>query len=105
MPALMIGWTTTETRQEAERLASGAVERRLAACVQIEGPITSIFTWEDKMEKNSEYRLVFKFTESKAEKLQLWLLENHPYTTPHWVAVKADKAAPDYQEWVHRVCR
>ena len=105
MTALMIGWTTTETRQEAERLASGAVERRLAACAQIAGPITSIYTWEDKLEKNTEFRLVFKFAEPKAEKLQSWILENHPYKTPQWVAVKADKADPDYLEWVLRACR
>lgn len=105
MTAMMIGWTTTETRQEAERLASGAVECRLAACAQIAGPITSIYTWKDKLEKNTEFRLVFKFAEPKAEKLQSWILENHPYTTPQWVAVKADKVAPDYLEWVLRACR
>lgn len=102
MPALMIGWTTTETKQEAEKLASGAVEHRLAACAQIIGPITSIYNWEDKLEKCEEYRLVFKFAEPNAEKLQVWILENHSYTTPQWIAVKADRAAPAYQEWIYK---
>ena len=57
---LMIAWTTVATRSDAERLASGAVTAGLAACVQIDGPMRSIYRWEGKIENSDEFRLTFK---------------------------------------------
>ena len=49
-PLLMIiAWTTTATRSDAERLAEGAVEKRLAACAQIDGPVLSHYHWEGRL--------------------------------------------------------
>lgn len=101
MNQLCIAWTTTETREDAERLASGAVERKLAACVQIDGPVTSIYTWENKVEKSAEFRLMFKFTSNRAEELERWLHASHPYDTPEWVVVDAAHVAPAYLQWAN----
>jgi periplasmic divalent cation tolerance protein len=37
--------TTTASRADAESVATALVERRLAACVQISGPILSRYRW------------------------------------------------------------
>ena len=42
--------TTTEKKEDAERIARSLVETRLAACVQIVGPIESIYRWKGRIE-------------------------------------------------------
>ena len=79
---LMIGTTTVATRPDAERLARGLVESRLAACAQIDGPITSVYHWQGKIETTAEFRITIKFTASNAAALETWLRDNHPYDTP-----------------------
>ena len=57
---MFVAWTTVADRADADRLAAGAVERGLAACVQIDGPVTSHYRWEGKLERSEEFRLTFK---------------------------------------------
>ena len=54
MTELIVVETTVESRQDAEKIASELVEKRLAACVQIIGPITSIYRWKGQIEKATE---------------------------------------------------
>ena len=54
---MFVAWTTTSNRADADRLATGAVEARLAACAQIDGPITSHYYWEGKLERAEEFRV------------------------------------------------
>lgn len=95
----MIGWTTVETREQAERLARNIIERRLAACVQIEGPITSLYRWQDRVETSVEFRLCIKFLAQQETALAAWLTANHPYETPEWIAVRAEIVAEKYLSW------
>ena len=43
--------TTTEKKEDAEKIAACLVEKRLAACVQIAGPISSLYRWKGKIER------------------------------------------------------
>ena len=52
--------TTTETKDDAARIAALLVERRLAACVQVTGPITSTFRWEGKIQSAEEWHCIAK---------------------------------------------
>jgi periplasmic divalent cation tolerance protein len=94
-----IGWTTVESAADAERLARGAVEARLAACVQIDGPIMSYYRWDEEVTSAQEYRLTFKFLAENSERLEEWLNRNHPYEIPEWLTVAADRIAPAYKGW------
>ena len=47
--------TTTERREDAERIARALVEARLAACVQVLGPITSVYRWKGSIETSQEW--------------------------------------------------
>lgn len=100
---LMIGWTTLESQEDARRLAQAAVEQRLVSCVQIDGPIESIYRWEGRVESSREYRLTLKFPASAAESVEAWLLESHPYDTPQWVVVAADRVSPAYLDWASKL--
>ena len=52
--------TTVEKREDADKLAAAAVERRLAACVQVVGPIESTFRWQGKIDTATEWQCQFK---------------------------------------------
>lgn len=94
-----IGWTTTANFEDAEELASKVIEEKLAACAQVEGPLTSYYYWEDKVEKEHEYRVTFKFLPEVSDKLEKWIKEHHPYDCPQWVAVKSIGVLEEYLEW------
>lgn len=99
---MLVGWTTTASREEAEKLAAEAVDRRLAACCQIDGPIRSVYRWEGAVEQAEEYRITFKFLEQQASSLEEWLLQNHPYENPQWLAVPAERISQKYLIWAEK---
>lgn len=94
----MVGWTTTRSEDEAERIARTLIERQMAASVQIDGPIISHYRWEGKIQRNSEYRLTIKFPAPKENVIKSWLEANHSYEVPQWIAMEAS-ALPDYLSW------
>jgi len=96
---MLIGWTTVESPEQAEALAAGLVEARLAACVQVEGPVTSHYRWEGRTERAMEYRLMVKFLPGRQVELEAWLFSRHPYRTPEWLVVRADHVAEKYLSW------
>ncbi|MDR1281669.1 MAG: divalent-cation tolerance protein CutA [Opitutaceae bacterium] len=96
---MLIAWTTVEHAADADRLASGAVRLGLAACAQVEGPVTSHYRWQGEQQKAAEYRLCFKLLPGQQTRLEAWLHEHHPYTTPEWIVVAADHVAEKYLSW------
>ena len=104
MSNLCIGYSTTETRDDAEKLAHGPVKEKLAACAQIEGPIESVYTWKNSVESSSEYRIMFKFPEGLADSLRDWILKIHPYETPEWVVFETVDVSKPYLDWAMEMC-
>jgi len=98
-----IGWTTTETREDAEKLARDAIRDKVAACARIDGPISSFYIWQDELKKSEEYRITFKFVSDRAETISAWIRENHPYKTPEWLTTICENISPDYLLWARRV--
>lgn len=96
---MYIGWTTIATLEEAEKLASEAVNERLAACAQIDGPIRSYYLWQENLERDEEYRITFKFLAKNAGRFEIWLKENHPYELPQWITVEAEHVMAEYLQW------
>lgn len=95
----MIGWTTVGTPAAANVLARSLIESQLAVCVQIDGPITSVYRWDDEIETSSELRLTVKFLASDSELLEQHLLAAHPYETPAWIVVAAEHVTEKYLSW------
>jgi periplasmic divalent cation tolerance protein len=96
---MLIAWTTVATRAAAEQLAAGIIDHRLAACVQVEGPVTSTYRWEGKVERAEEFRLCLKFLPGQAAALADWVREHHPYDTPEWIVVQASDVGEKYLSW------
>ena len=96
---MMIGWTTVENQAQAQALASGLVATRFAVCVQIEGPIRSIYRWAGKVDQSTEYRLMIKFLGARSRDVEAWVLRHHPYETPEWIVVQTEHVAEKYLSW------
>lgn len=96
---MLIAWTTVADRAEAEKLAAGIIALNLAACVQIDGPVTSHYRWAGRTERTEEYRLCLKFQPSQLPALEAHVLGHHPYTTPEWLVVRAEHVGEKYLSW------
>ena len=96
---MFIAWTTVATRVDAERLAADAVTRNLAVCVQIDGPIASRYRWQGQIERSEEFRLSFKVLPSHLDPLEKFVLSAHPYETPEWLVVPAERVGEKYLSW------
>jgi periplasmic divalent cation tolerance protein len=101
MPAPdMIAITTTfATREAAEACGRRLVEARLAACVQVEGPITSIYRWQGAVETAAEWRCVSKTVADRERECVAAILAGHDYATPQ-IIVTALAGSAAYVAWV-----
>ena len=97
---MFIAWTTVANRADADRLAADAIARNLAVCVQIEGPIVSHYRWHGQDERSEEFRLAFKCLPQRLAALEQHVLSSHPYDTPEWLAVRAERVGEKYLSWV-----
>ena len=100
MSEALVVWTTTGSREEAAAIGERLVRDRLAACVQIDGPIHSVYRWQDEVESAEEWRCMIKTRRSLYQRLEAALLELHPYDVPQIVAVVADQILPAYEQWL-----
>jgi periplasmic divalent cation tolerance protein len=96
---MFVAWTTTAKREDADRLARGAVAARLAACAQVDGPMTSHYHWDGKLESAEEYRIWFKYLPANASALSAWVHAAHPFAVPQWIEVNAEHVGEKYLSW------
>lgn len=98
---MFIAWTTLPTKEQADRLAAAAVKEGLAACAQVEGPVTSHYRWNGQLETAQEFRVTFKCIAKRLPELEIFVLKAHPYDTPEWIAVRADHVGEKYLSWAN----
>jgi periplasmic divalent cation tolerance protein len=91
--------TTMPADDRADSLAKTLVAERLAACVNIHGPMTSTYRWQGKIEVDAERQVVIKTTREKLSGLEARLRELHPYELPEFIVL--DAAVGDaYAAWI-----
>jgi periplasmic divalent cation tolerance protein len=91
--------TTFPDRESALACAERLVRERLAACVQVEGPITSVYRWQGAVETAAEFRCTCKTSREHATACMQAILAMHPYQTPELIVTET-RAAPAYAGWV-----
>jgi periplasmic divalent cation tolerance protein len=94
--------TTSDTREEADRLARSAVEGRLAACAQVVGPVTSTYWWEGTVQSAAEWQVQLKTTAERFDALREHLEREHSYETPEIVATPIVGGSAAYLAWIER---
>ena len=97
--------TTTDSEQAAHELATGAVERRLGACAQLVGPITSVYRWDGAVTTDTEWRVEVKTAADRADALVADLTERHTYDVPEVVVVAITGGHADYLSWLRSETR
>ena len=88
------------SREEAERIASALVERRVAACVQILGPVRSIYRWQGKVEQADEWLCLIKTTGPRFPDVESAIRELHSYECPEIIATPIEAGSGAYLEWL-----
>ena len=91
--------TTLPSRAQAQTLARTIIGERLAACAQVQGPLTSVYRWKGQVESAVEWRCDLKTTSRRWPALRRRISALHPYDVPEIVMVRAE-ASPAYVRWV-----
>jgi periplasmic divalent cation tolerance protein len=92
--------STASSREEANTIASELVSRRLAACVNILGPVASIYRWQGEVEHSEEFLLLIKSTESLLIPIQDAIRELHSYQVPELISFTVESGLESYLAWI-----
>lgn len=96
----IIIFITAPGEDEAVRIARSLVDSRLAACVNIIKDIRSIYTWQGKVEDDSEVLMIVKTVQSLFTPLSAKVKEIHSYDVPEIIALPISDGSEDYLEWI-----
>lgn len=91
--------TTIGSSEAGKQLAVKLVESKLAACVQIDGPIESVYRWQGQLCVDTEFRLTCKTLPACIDKAILFVKQIHSYETPEILIEQAD-VSTDYFQWL-----
>jgi periplasmic divalent cation tolerance protein len=95
-----IVFITTPDLKTAKNLVQSALESKLIACGNIISGIQSYYWWKGKIEKSKEALIIIKTTKEKLNSLQKFIVQNHPYDTPEFIAVKITNGFDKYLDWI-----
>jgi periplasmic divalent cation tolerance protein len=97
--------TAIDSEEAAVRLARGITGARLAASVQIVGPIRSLYWWQGKIDDEREWQLTIKTTSERLPALEAHIKENHSYETPGIIATEILWGSREYLDWIRTETR
>ncbi len=92
--------TTASSRDEAQKIARALVDRRFAACVNILGPMDSVYRWNDAVETAQEYLLLIKTTAEMFSDVKDAIAELHSYELPECIALPIEAGSEEYLNWI-----
>jgi periplasmic divalent cation tolerance protein len=92
--------TTMPDDPQADELARTLVTERLAACVNVHGPMSSTYRWKQTVEREAERQLVIKTTADRLAAVERRLRELHPYEVPEFLVVPIEGGSDAYLQWV-----
>ncbi len=97
--------TTVDAEEKAREIAHALVERRLAACAQVVGPIASVYWWQGRVETAREWMCVLKTRRDLYGELEQALRSLHPYEEPEILAVPIAAGSSTYLAWMDGVLK
>ena len=92
--------TTLGADADAAALARTLVEERLAACVNVLPPMTSIYRWHGRVEQDREQQIVIKTATDRLAALEARLRQLHPYELPEFLVLTPSTGSEAYLAWV-----
>ena len=94
--------TAVDSPEQANALATTLVGEHLAACVQVIGPIESVYRWKGAVEAAKEWLVVAKTTDTRRAELMARIGSLHPYELPEITALSITHASDAYLGWIAR---
>jgi periplasmic divalent cation tolerance protein len=91
---------TASSAEEGERIAAVLVGERLAACVNLIGPMRSIYRWEEKVQRDAEILLIVKTARHRFNALEQRVRDLHSYDVPEVIALSVEQGALPYLDWI-----
>lgn len=91
---------TASTLTAARKLASGALNARLAACANLVPKMESHYWWKGRLESSTEVLIIFKTAQPQLEALEQFILQNHTYDTPEFLVLPLEAGAEKYLKWI-----
>ena len=92
--------TTVPDGDLGETIARRLVEERVAACVSVYAPMTSLYRWRGVVERETERQMVIKTTRGRVAAVQARLAELHPYELPEFLVLSVSDGSAAYLDWV-----
>ncbi len=102
-PSAVVMLTTAGSRAEANRIAAALVDERLAACVNVVAPITSIYRWRGAVERAEEVLLLVKTRRARMARVGARIRALHSYDLPEVIALPIDAGSAAYLAWIAAV--
>ncbi|MCP4933817.1 MAG: divalent-cation tolerance protein CutA [bacterium] len=97
---VLMVYTTFPNEQSARLIARELVNRKLAACANIFGSMTSIFEWKGELMEEREVGVLFKTVRPRFAEFSSKLCKYHPYETPAVVGLDAAYVEKNYLTWL-----
>jgi periplasmic divalent cation tolerance protein len=91
---------TTDTEEEAIKIASVLLNQRKAACVNTVPRVNSRFWWQGKLDSARESLLIVKTRASLLDEIVKLVKEIHSYDTPEIIALPIIGGSQDYMGWI-----
>ena len=102
-PEFIVVLSTCGSKAEADSIASRLVSDRAAACVNIIENVTSIYRWQNKIEKGTECLMIIKTRAALAGPVEAIIKKLSSYECPEVVALPIVQGAADYLNWINDV--
>ncbi|MEQ1728642.1 MAG: divalent-cation tolerance protein CutA [Vicinamibacterales bacterium] len=92
--------TTVPSADVGASLARSLVEARLAACVNVLPPMTSVYRWKGELREDSECQMIIKTVRPRLDALRALVHGSHPYELPEFVVMPIETGDEAYLAWV-----
>jgi len=99
-PGVLLVFCTCPDEATAARIAEALVGERLTACVNRLPGLTSVYLWQDEVERDTEVLLLIKTTNARFDALRARLCALYPYELPEVIAIPVTRGLPAYLQWV-----
>ena len=100
MTDVLVVLVTVPSREDGERIAEALVGEGLAACVNLVGPIRSVYRWQGEICRDDEQLLAIKTTRARYAALEARARALHTYETPEVIALPVAAGSAAYLDWV-----
>ncbi|MCL4145412.1 UNVERIFIED_CONTAM: hypothetical protein GTU68_052821 [Idotea baltica] len=95
--------STFSNLENASKIAEILIKNDLAACCNIIPNITSIYKWENKIQKDNEFQMIIKTSDNKIKELEKTFIRLHKYDVPEFIIIDPEYISSDYLNWMKSI--